>query len=218
MNIFDEDQSILGKDEQTHLKNTLEEFYTLASTIRYQLRKQSYLLDKYLYDLLNAINATLAYDAAIDGFEITSELIHLCNKMTRGEACNKEHPLYPFVKEYIENHPLPYQEHETKVSLYCIALNDTFLEYAVPAFVREKKKAIRREMDIPYIKDLYRQISAILGSEEQMERLNLLIRQRFMVATSMDGFVQGVTNNLLYSLTSRDVESGRTVLQLCLEG
>lgn len=51
-----------------------------------------------------------------------------------------------------------------------------------------------------------------------MEKLNLLIRQRFQVTTAMSGFLQGVTNSLLYELTERDTETNKTVLQLWLDG
>lgn len=217
MNIFYENQDILGKEEIAHWKNTLQKFFDLAGTIRNQLGNQSYLLDKYLHDVLTAINSTLAYDAASDGFEMTSELLHLCNKITQGEAVDETHPLYQKTKEYIDSHPLPCQEHSTKVSFYCIGLNDAFLEYAVPKFIAERKDMIRSGMDIVYVRQLYRKISTLLGNEEQMERLNLLIRQRFMMVPAVAGFVQGATNSLLYSLTARDVESGRTVMQLWLD-
>ena len=50
-----------------------------------------------------------------------------------------------------------------------------------------------------------------------MEKLNLLIRQRFQMTTAIAGFLQGVTNSLLYALTERDTETNKTVLQLWLE-
>ena len=208
MNIYYDYEGILGKPQQAHLRNTLEEILKLARAIRNQLGRRGYLLDKYLHDLLTALNSKLAYDAADSGFQITSELLHLCNKLTRGEP----------VKEYIGSHPLPYQEHVTKVNLYCIGLADTFLGYAISAFIDEGTEAIRRGIDIVALHDRYRKISSILGNEDQMEKLNLLIRQRFQVTTAMAGFLQGVTNSLLYALTERDTETNKTVLQLWLDG
>ena len=218
MNIYYDYEGILGTPQQAYLRNTLEEIFELARAIRNQLGKQGYLLDKYLHDLLTAINSTLAYEAADSGFQLTGELLHLCNKLTRGEPVDKDHPLYNPVKEYIDSHPLPCQEHTTKVNLTCIALADEFLGYAIPAFIEDRKEAIRREVDIVALHDRFRQISSILGSEDQMEKLNLLIRQRFQVTTAMSGFLQGVTNSLLYALTERDTETNKTVLQLWLNG
>jgi len=38
---------------------------------------------------------------------------------------------------------------------------------------------------------LYRKISAMLGGEDEMERLNLLLRQRFLIVTPMAGVPAG---------------------------
>lgn len=67
------------------------------------------------------------------------------------------------------------------------------------------------------MRDLYRKVSAILGSEEPLEQINLLLRQRFMLVTPMAAFLQGLTNDLLYSITDRDIETGRRAVQLRFE-
>lgn len=69
-------------------------------------------------------------------------------------------------------------------------------------------------MDMIESRDLYKKISTLIGGEEKMEQLNLLIRQRFMFVPAMTAFLQGETNDLLYALTHRDIETGQTVLQL----
>ena len=51
----------------------------------------------------------------------------------------------------------------------------------------------------------------------EMEKLNLLLRQRFLIVTPMAGFLQGITNDLLEDLTERDVETGKQAVRLWLE-
>lgn len=218
MNIFYDDEGIVGKAEKAYLKNTLEEFFQLVKRMKNKLGKQGYLLDKYLLDLLNAIGHTPASDAADEGNRYLGELAGLCSRISLGESVNAKHPLYEKVKTYITEHPLPYQEHQTKMNVLYIALMDDFLDYAIPKFMEEQKNEIQEELDIVYLHNLYRQITAILGSENQMEELNLLIRQRFQIVTIMQSFIQGITNSLLYSLIERDVETGKTGLQLWLDG
>ena len=99
MNIYYDYEGIIGKPQQAHLRNTLGEIFELARAIRSQLGKRGYLLDKYLHDLLTAINSTLAYEAADSGFQLSGELLHLCNKLTRGEPVERNHPMYEPVKE-----------------------------------------------------------------------------------------------------------------------
>lgn len=126
--------------------------------------------------------------------------------------------MYEPVKEYIDTHPLPYQEHVTKVNLYCIGFADTFLNYAIPTFTDEGTEAIRRGIDVVALHDRYRQISNLLGNEDQMEKLNLLIRQRFQVTTAM-GRVPPRRDEFSAVCADRaDTETNRTVLQLWLDG
>lgn len=100
------------------------------------------------------------------------------------------------------------------MNLYYIGLMDDFLGYAIPKFFEGRVDAIRRELVIVYLDGLYRDINSIIGCEDQMEELNLLIRQRFQVTTAMQSFIQGITNTLLDALTEWDAETGKTTLQL----
>lgn len=216
MNTFYEYEGVFGKAETAHLERTLREFFELAATMRRRLGKQDYLLDEYISMLLKGANATLAQSAAEDGFAASSELRHLCLAVMDGKADCVEHPLYEKFQAYISGHPLTYQEHVTKLNLYCIALISDFLEYSAGKYAQQQKETQRAVFDIVYLRDLYQKIGAVLGGEEDLEHLNLLLRQRFLIVTPMAGFLQGLTNDLLYSMTSRDVETSRLAVQLWL--
>lgn len=51
-----------------------------------------------------------------------------------------------------------------------------------------------------------------------MERLNLLFRQRFLIVTAMQVYLQSMTNQLMYALTTRDRETQKQVFQIILDG
>lgn len=214
MNIFYEYEGIFGKAETAHLNRTMDEFLELSSTIRGKLDKQAYLLDKYISMILEGTNAALVQEAAEQGFAMSGELPRLCLSVMDGTNDGKEHPLYERILEYICSHPLPYQERATKLDLYHIALFRDFVEYATGQFYDRQKEKQRAVYDIVYLRDLYRKIGAIVEDESLMERLNLLLRQRFLIVTPMAAFLQGMTNDLLYSLTSRDVETNFLAIQL----
>lgn len=63
-------------------------------------------------------------------------------------------------------------------------------------------------MDIIFLRELYHKISDVVG-EEPMERLNQLTQQRFLIAAPLFCFAQGMTNDLLYSLRWRDIETNK---------
>jgi hypothetical protein len=129
----------------------------------------------------------------------------------------KDHPLYELVKKYIDDHQLMYQEPNTKVSIYCSALTSDYLKYAAEQYFEEVENNFKSVLDICDLYGLYVKICGLLGSEEAMESLNLLFQQRFLIATTMAVFLQGMTNQLLYSLTYRDRETSKQVFQLLLD-
>lgn len=111
-------------------------------------------------------------------------------------------------------HPLEFQEHSTGASLYCIALFSDYMEFAATWFYEQQKRELREICDIVELRELYRKISTLLGDDSLMERLNLMMRQRFMIVFPMQSFLQGMTEELLFALTTRDDETGKLMFQL----
>lgn len=214
MNIFYEYAGIIGKAETAHLSRTMKEFLELSDTIRGKLGKQAYLLDKYISMLWEGINATLVHDAAEDGFQITRELVGMCLSAMDGTGMYQDHPFYKRVKKYIDTHPLPHQEKLAKRSLYFIALAGDFMEYTVKGYHEKLEDAQDNAFDAIYMRELFHKISAMIGDKTLMEHLNLLIRQRFLIVTPMEVFLQSFTNELLYAMMNRDIETGKFVFQL----
>ena len=217
MNIFENESGILGSASVDNLKRSFKEFLRQATEIRIRLGKQRYLLDKYLSYLFEATNGILAYEAAFEGFETESTLNSLCNEILRGDAKNNDHPFYEQVKAFIDAHPLKYQESFTKESLYSLMLSCNFLEPLCEQYHTNIAADIRASLDIIDLNNLYNRICEALGGEKEMEHLNLLFCQRFLIAKAMDIFLQGMTNQLLYSLTYRDRETSKLVFQLLLD-
>lgn len=164
--------------------------------------------------MLRVIEAVLSFDSGADSDFGTGLLRRIILEIFDYKDDHKKHPIYEKAKEYIDEHPLPYQEEQTKVEIYYIALIDAFLEYTTKDFFDDRKDAIRSQMDMVEARNLYRKISTLTGGEEKLEQLNLLICQRFMFVPAMTAFLQGLTGDLLYALTHRDIETGKTVLQL----
>lgn len=214
MNIFHEYRGIVGRTDIASLKQTMDEFFELSNTIRQRLGKQGYLLDKYISLLLQAANVTLAFDAADSGLRTVGELHSICHSALDGSERFRDHPFYEHAKAYIDAHPLDFQEDRTKTSLYVIALFHDYMEYATGKFFKEQKRAMREVCDIVELRDLYQRISSLLSDENPMEKLNLLIRKSFILSSPMQSFIQGMTDELLFALTSRDDETGNLMSQL----
>ena len=217
MNIFKNESGILGSASMDNLKHSFKEFLKQATEIRIRLGKQRYLLDKYLSYLFEAMNGILAYEAATEGFETESTLSSLCTEILRGDVKSNDHPFCEQVKAFIDAHPLKYQESFTKLSLYDVMLSCSYLESVYDQYYTDLVADIRAFLDIVDLNNLYNKICEALGGEKEMEHLNLLLCERFLIAKAMDIFLQGMTNQLLYSLTYRDRETSKQVFQLLLE-
>ena len=218
MNIFENESGILGSASVDNLKRSFKEFFKQATEIRIRLGKQGYLLDKYLSYLFEATNGILAYEAASEGFETESTLNSLCAEILKGDTKSNGHPFYEQVKTFIDAHPLKYQESFTKLSLYDVMLSSGYLESVYEQYYADLVADIRAFLDIVDLNNLYSKICETLGGEKEMEHLNLLFCQRFLIVKATDIFLQGMTNQLLYSLTYRDRETSKQVFQLLLDG
>ncbi|MBZ0098597.1 MAG: hypothetical protein K8F30_05910, partial [Taibaiella sp.] len=159
---------------------------------------------------------TLAYEAASEGFETASQLQELCFDVMDGSNVHKEHPFYQTVKKSFDGRADPHQEKFTAMSLHCVYLADTFLEHATKLFLEEQDEKLNSVLDDVKLCELYKKISCLIG-EELMEKLNLILKQRFFIVSAVASFIQGLTNDLLLCLTERDDETNKQIFQLLMD-
>jgi len=57
----------------------------------------------------------------------------------------------------------------------------------------------------------------LIVDENLMEQLNLALKERFFIVPVIAGFMQGLANDLLYSLTYRDSETSKQIFQLIMD-
>lgn len=218
MNIFETHEGFSGRFDPDSTGGTLLSLLTLARGIRLKLGRQGYLLDNYLSLFLEGANAMLAYEVGSDGFERGGELRSLCFDVLDRDGTEKDHPLYDTALNALIGRIdiMRCQERQTRMNLLYATLADEFLPFAVKHFLREAESKIGDGCDVPALAGLFRRISEVVG-ESLMETLNLRLKQQFIAAPLVSVFVQGVTNNLLYCLLSRDRETSKQVFQLLMD-
>jgi hypothetical protein len=218
MSCFENEEDFIGDEVMiVSMRHTYDELIALARDIRIRLGEQTYLLDRYLSSLLKAACSTVAYCASSDGFDTQCELRMVCRDIIEGRKRSEKHPFYKFAKAYIEAHPLPYQDAATKESLYVAVLAHNFLESVAKHFYEEQRRSIARAFDLSDVRKLYHEICGLLGGEEEMQKLNCLFHRRFLLITPIAGYLQGLTDDLLYELTYKDRETSKMVVQLLLD-
>lgn len=218
MNIFEQHTGFTGCFGSNSTGGTLLSLLAQAAEIRQKLGVRGYLLDNYLSMFLEAANTMLTSEVAEEGFSRSNDLRKLCFSVLDGSEKEKGHPLYNrAVNTHLEKlDMMQYQERQTKMNLFYTLLFDEFLPLAVNQYLEEAKNEISNAYDQPTFLSLYRDIVEEVG-EPLMESLNLRLKQRFLVAPLASVFVQGLNNDLLYTLTTRDRETSRQVFQLLLD-
>lgn len=99
--------------------------------------------------------------------------------------------------------------------LYALSF-DAFLPFITEHFLEDTTRSIMNAYDPPTHRELYRKIVEIVG-EPAMEKMNLHLKQCFLTVPLLTLFVQGLTNELLYCLTTRDEETSKQIFQLLLD-
>lgn len=218
MNIFKNKEDFLGSLESQTTDGTLLSLFQLAKQIKNRLGKQNYLLDCYLSIFFDGASSILAYEAASEGLDKNSELQTFFFNLLKGLDEKECNPIYKKARELFDNQSdkILYQEQYTKVCLLMILIADDVLEYSVAHFVKEQVENLCGIVDEIRMKELYEQISYVVG-ESMMEELNLKLKQRFLIAPAAMVFAQGLNNDLIYRLMTRDYETSKQMFQLFLD-
>lgn len=217
MNIFNRESVFLGEHPFEAISEATTEIFKLAKEIRNSLSSQGYLLDSYLSMIFESLNNRLAYDIADEGFQVFSDLFGICTALQNENPRDMtKHPFYETAKKYVEEHPLPYQEKVTVRDFYCTELCSEFIDFAVKNFIKEEKNKLRRVLETVQLQEYYSKIVYLVG-EEKMSRLSELLKSRFLIARPVNIFLQAITNQFLYCLTTRDKETSKQIFQLILE-
>lgn len=217
MNIFEKETGFIGDAPLEHLKKGWDDFWLQARSIRKQLGMKVYLFDNYLELLFNSVNNILAQDAAGEGFDKLTKQRGLLAEICEGKTDSQNHALYEKAKVCIDEFVVGYQERTTQHSLYMVGFTNDALEYETNVYIKNGTDDFSGDIDFIKINNLYGKICIQLGGEEQMEKLNFLFKQRFILVSPMMMFLQGFNNDLIYILTHRDDETHQQVFQLFLE-
>lgn len=219
MNIFHHTDSFFNCPDSGVTEDSLLSIFKLAKQIRLRLGKQGYLLDHYLSMIFEGMSGSqLAFESADEGFRIGGDLQGLLFHVLDGTEPQHKHPLYSRTKELYEQYAdkLIFQERYTKLCILLLFLADEAMGNSTGKFVKEQVTNIGGSVDIIRVQEVYDQISHIAG-ESLLEELNQRIKQRFIIAPASVLFAQGFTDELLYKLTYRDIETSRQMFQLFLD-
>ena len=217
MNPYKTYEDFLGTNDPLQLQPNTDGWLPLAPEIREKLGSKGYLLNNYLTFVFEGLAHTKAMDAADAGNDAATALWNAIRFVMVGdEERGRKNSLYPQVKEYIDTHPLPYQEEITQQHIYYVMLAVHVPTHQLPEYIYQARPPVAK-MDIVRLRELCREIGTILGDFDPIEKLGESIRASFQITDAAHIFMQSAAEVLLYSLTYRDNETSKQVLQLLLD-
>ena len=210
--IFENEKKLLGEQEYSSTDYSLIPLLREAVSIRKKLGRKGYLLDAYLSTFLEAVTPLSDYEVCEEGFSDATEFRSLCRKAVG------QRPTDSVVREvYDENGWISsFQESSTRTELLQALCLDRKLSVFVCNFMDKWKNRIGGELDVPAFQTLYQRIAGETG-EDVMEKFNLHLKQRFMIAPCLSMFLQGMTCDLLLALITEDLETNRKVFQILMD-
>ena len=215
MNIFMETEDyVKGLSVDSVIEAELE-FFKVMKAIRKRLGAKQYLLDQYVKKTLGAINHHLSYEHANVGFEECGSLRRICTEVLNG-CGDKSHPMYSAVKGQIEKYRVKFQEPETLRAVAFTVVFGEFLKVSTEQFIQGEADELEAIVDNLKQQELFDTISVIVG-EQEMEHLNFAIKRRFLLVPAANNYLQGLSNDYLYSFLHRDKETERHVFQILLD-
>ncbi|MGI6497893.1 MAG: hypothetical protein ACOX0U_03540 [Oscillospiraceae bacterium] len=217
MNLNKNYEDFLATNDPLRLQPNTDGWLPLAQKIREKLDGKGYLLDNYLAFVFEGIAHTKAMDAADAGNDAATVHWNAIRFVMAGEGVRgRKNPLYPQVKEYIDAHPLSYQEELTRQHIYYVMLAAHVPTHQLSDYIYRARPPVAK-MDIVRLRDLYRDIGTLLGDFDPLEQLGESIRASFQITDAAHVFMQSAAEVLLYSLTYRDNETSKQVFQLLMD-
>lgn len=218
MNIFKTRDSFFGCLNSGAAEDSLLSLFKLAKQIRQRLGRRGYLLDCYLSLIFEGLTSGVAYDAADEGSQAGGDSQRFFFSLLDDTEPKQSHPLEKRMREIYDQQAelLDFQERYTRLCLLLFSAADELQAQATMDFVREKVNSLSGVVDEVRLQELFDQIAHLAG-EALLEELNSKIRQRFLIAPMAVVFAQGMTDDLLYRLISRDQETSKQMFQLLLD-
>lgn len=218
MNIFKHTEYFFGCLGSEATGDSLLSLFQLAKKIKLRLGGKGYLLDNYLSLIFEGLSTETTFGAADSGTDVCGSIQSYFLALLENTEPKQPHPLEKQMREIYARQAdsISYQESYTKLCMLLFSMTDEILIQAVDAYIAKLDSSLCGEVEEVRIAELYAEMAHLAG-ESLLEELNEKIRQRFMIAPLALVFAQGVNDDLLIRLTTRDNETSKQMFQLLLD-
>ena len=206
MNKLNIKKELMIEPSYKSIKESMDNFWNMAKTMRKDLGKKGYYLDEYLSIIFKTL-ANLDLTTATPMVDsICWNIVTDCHIVCQNQNDRGKSEFYNLVKEYIDNHPIKYSDEETKVEFYTSQILINNLDLFTQKFISDFNKKILYDIDYPLSHEMYKKISNLLG-EHRIKKLNDLIYEALTFCPIIVAMVQQVVirciGTLIFNLDTR---------------
>jgi hypothetical protein len=158
------------------------------------------------------------YTRTSSGLSAAGQLSGICFGEVTGKPQNTDHPFYVKVRDFIRTHPLDISNPQTRANIYYALISSKFTNSAAEQYFDRICDDAYSVLKTGELQVLYDKITAYLGSDMPMKKLDRLFRERFLITTTVSIFLQEMSTQLMYTLNSFDNETGKYIFQILLDG
>lgn len=184
------------------------EIFSIGREVKKRLGEDGYLLDSYLSIILEGIRENAIQDAFFNSENAFSDLHKLCIKILEGKhVCDED----------IQKHPLYAKEHKSPYT--AVALTKLSVTPTVMKKLYHEGKTLYSSLgriDTVRLHELYERMHPYAG-EKLLDRLNELVKTRYIITTAINVYIQAVTDSYLESLLNRDEVTCKQFFQLMID-
>ena len=221
MNIFRNRDRFFGKTNFICIQGFINEFWKEASKIKSGLGDKGYYLDKYLNVIFETIADLDLGTASSIADNICSDIFRDCCIVCCGDDVlikgKEKSEFFGIVKNYIDSHPVNFNESHTKVEFYTGKILTQNLELLYEEFKKRYRTRVFKDIDYPIASKYFEKISSIIG-ESRMEQFNDILDEAFILSpiglSAVEHFISYAIGTFLY----REPESSKQIYQLLIGG
>ena len=216
MNIFENRNRFFGKPNFISIQNHIDEFWNLSREIKNELGGKGYYLDEYLHLIFETLADIDLLTASCIADSIYSSILKDCYIIFDDTPIHEKSKFFEFVKKYVDEHPLDFEEDHTKVEFYGGKIILENLEMLNKEFKDRYKDKILTRIDYPAANELFKKISSIVG-KEKAEHFNDVIAEAFVFGPICISISQHLVARAIGMLLYCDPESSKQIYQLVVD-
>lgn len=217
MNVFKNCENFFAGSSCESIYDSLKEFCKLIEILKGDLGEKKFLLDNYLSAILEVLNVLNLQNAICLGdkksWAILGDCYILCEINTDGEKSQ----YFDIVEKYIDENPVSIADRHTKAEFYAAKILLDNLKQFADEFMIHLKNKVLSSVDYSRLDDCYEKIIKKVD-ERQMEYLNDLIFEIFLICSAGMVFTQQIVFRCVEMLNYCNQETSKQVFQLMMGG